>query len=223
MQHCRAIIFDFDGVILDSVDIKTRVFQTLFADWPEHLAAITDLHLRLGGISRFVKFDMIYRDILGLPLSPELQAELGDRFSRLVEAGILNCPMIAGAAEFLAAHAGSLPCFVASGTPQAELLAITKRRKLDAYFREIHGSPRDKLAIVRDLLARHSLAATDAVFVGDAMTDHEAAAVTGVRFIGIAADRSAFPHGTEVIPNLRGLASALGLEAGRAIDMEMSL
>ena len=53
----KAIFFDFDGVILESVSIKGDVFQKLFADYPEHLAEILNYHLENGGVSRYDKFE----------------------------------------------------------------------------------------------------------------------------------------------------------------------
>ncbi len=60
----KAIIFDFDGVICESVEAKKIAFQKVFADYPEHLDAITEHHMANGGISRFVKFEYIYKNIL---------------------------------------------------------------------------------------------------------------------------------------------------------------
>jgi beta-phosphoglucomutase-like phosphatase (HAD superfamily) len=48
----RAIVFDFDGVILESADIKTNAFRALFASYPEHVDQIVDFHLRNAGVSR---------------------------------------------------------------------------------------------------------------------------------------------------------------------------
>ena len=41
----RAVVFDFDGVIIESGDIKTEAFLELFAAYPEHLPAIKRHHL----------------------------------------------------------------------------------------------------------------------------------------------------------------------------------
>ena len=41
------IIFDFDGVILESVHVKAHAFSRLFEHHPDHVEAIVELHLRL--------------------------------------------------------------------------------------------------------------------------------------------------------------------------------
>ena len=43
-RDLRAVIFDFDGVILESADIKTQAFIELFADNPDHREAILRQH-----------------------------------------------------------------------------------------------------------------------------------------------------------------------------------
>jgi len=40
----KAIIFDFDGVIIESMDVKTKAFTFLFKDYLEHLPEIINLH-----------------------------------------------------------------------------------------------------------------------------------------------------------------------------------
>ena len=57
----KAILFDFDGVIVDSVDIKTIAFKELFSAFPEHSREIERYHLDHLGVSRYQKFEWIYR------------------------------------------------------------------------------------------------------------------------------------------------------------------
>ena len=60
----KAIIFDFDGVIAESVDVKTEAFKELFKAYPDKVKAIADFHIDNGGMSRFDKFRHIYKNIL---------------------------------------------------------------------------------------------------------------------------------------------------------------
>ena len=57
----KAILFDFDGVLVESVDIKTKAFAKLFEnEGPEIVNKVVEYHLANGGVSRFKKFDYIY-------------------------------------------------------------------------------------------------------------------------------------------------------------------
>lgn len=88
----QGIIFDFDGVIVESVDIKTEAFRALFAHERAHVDSIVQFHETHGGLSRFDKFDVIYRDILRRPLGDEERVRLGTLFSELVVEAVVACP-----------------------------------------------------------------------------------------------------------------------------------
>lgn len=179
------VIFDFDGIVLESADIKTEAFPELFAEYPEHQAAIRAYHLAHQGISRFRKFEWIYAECLRQPLDAATSQALGERFSALVMDRILAAPFVPGARELLdLLQARAMPMAIVSGTPQDELDDITARLGLRHYFGTIVGSPTEKPAAVRALLERHGLQPQQAVFLGDGLSDHKAAVATGVHFVG---------------------------------------
>jgi HAD superfamily hydrolase (TIGR01549 family) len=211
MQDPALIFLDFDGVVLESVETKIEAFAELFSSEPDRLPEIMDLHVRLGGISRYVKFDMIYRDILKRPLPADERERLGRRFEAIALERVLSCPLVAGAREFLDANVGHRPMVVVSGTPEPELVMIAKRRELDRYFTEMHGSPKTKPATMADVMARYGVPPDRAVMVGDAITDYEAAAEVGVPFIGrqLQTLTHTFPAGTPTVANLHGLSMAI--------------
>jgi len=179
----KAIIFDFDGVIIESAEIKTDAFRTLFAGYPDKLPDIIDHHQKNSGISRYKKFRYIYEKILVQEVSAQKEAELGEEFSRIVLEKVLSAPFTPGAIEFLRRNKDCYYLFVASGTPQGELQDIIAHRRLSQYFREIHGVPKQKDEIIDDILNRYSFTKKEAVFVGDAESDRIAAEKAGVSFI----------------------------------------
>jgi phosphoglycolate phosphatase-like HAD superfamily hydrolase len=180
----RAVVFDFDGVVLESADVKTDAFVELFAPHGADVAAqVKAYHLANLGISRFKKFAWIHEHLLGRAITDDESRALGDRFTALALDKILAAPFVPGAAAALEALAATHPLFVASGTPDDELQSIVDRRGLRARFREVHGTPAEKPAILRDLMQRHALAPAELLFVGDGASDHKAAAATGVEFL----------------------------------------
>ena len=57
MKQYRAYIFDFDGVIKDSVRVKSDAFVLLYAsEGEEFQKRVEEYHLAHGGISRYEKF-----------------------------------------------------------------------------------------------------------------------------------------------------------------------
>lgn len=113
----RAIIFDFDGVIVESADIKTRAFAAVFRSYPEHVQAIVNFHLRYVGMTRYEKFRLIYRDILREPLTEGRMEALSRDFSVCVFDAIVQCELVAGAQEFLAEYGRQILLFVVSAKP----------------------------------------------------------------------------------------------------------
>lgn len=185
-MSCKAIIFDFDGVILDSANIKTEAFPEVFNDFPHLKKDIVRYHLANQGISRYKKFEWIYENLLNEKLLDEKSRLLGDKFSMLVFEKILKANFIAGAPkllEFLLER--KIPAFIASGTPEEELKKIVIQRQISAYFSEIHGSPHSKSDIIRSICTRHNYTPAELLFIGDATTDFYAAEETGTGFIAV--------------------------------------
>ena len=147
----RAIAFDFDGVLVESVEVKTRAFARLFnTEGPDAVRKILDYHLENGGVSRFEKFKTIYRSILKRPLSEEQFRSLCERFSELVVDEVVAASWVDGAEEWLIRHQGRYPLFVISGTPQEELQEIITRRGMAKFFTSVLGAPRTKGLLLRD-------------------------------------------------------------------------
>lgn len=201
----QAIFFDFDGVLVESVDIKTEAFQTLYRDQDAvTIQSIVEHHLAHEGISRVEKIEYFHRHHLDVELTQQELAVLAAQYSELVKDDVIACESVPGSLEFLNSTSGKLPIFVVSGTPEPELKDIIERRAMDGYFTSVHGSPRHKAPIVRDLLNDHGLEAQNCLFVGDAMTDYNAAADTNLQFLGRVGEgeHNPFPEGTTIIRDL---------------------
>ncbi|MBB3331674.1 HAD superfamily hydrolase (TIGR01549 family) [Halomonas campaniensis] len=207
-----ALVFDFDGVVLDSATLKRQAFADLYRDEPEERRRSVVAYLsRRGGQPREVKFRHIEAHILGRKASEESIRELCERFKASVEKRLLEAPAIPGALEFLERWQGRLPLYLLSATPEHELRTIVERRDLTRYFLEVVGSPPDKVTGLRNLLARREHAAQDTVMIGDSYNDYRAARSNGTRFIGITADPAASPFPDDVVTavDLTGLELAL--------------
>ncbi|THB70553.1 MAG: HAD family hydrolase [Desulfobulbaceae bacterium] len=206
----RALFFDFDGVILDSVPTKTKAFQILFGDYPtEIIEKVLEHHRMHGGISRVEKIAHAHAHFIGTPLSEQELEKWATRFSALVIEEVIGSNWIEGAREYLEHIRNSeLKVFVISGTPQDELRYIIEKKGLKDIFHEQLGSPIKKPAHITTLLKRYQLRPADCVFIGDAFTDYDAAKDTGLHFIGIQGDVT-FPDDTIVLPNCCGLETAI--------------
>ena len=180
----QSVIFDFDGVLVESVSIKTEAFGELFESEGEDVSLwVMEYHLKNTGVSRFDKFRHIYRERLKREIEDKDFEVLCRRFSRLVVDKVVAAPYVEGAKEFLDTYAGGLSCYIASATPEEEMGEIVKRRGMTRYFQEVHGAPTSKTDIVRGIIEGGRLRPSDIVYVGDAMSDYEAAKKNRVKFI----------------------------------------
>jgi len=180
----KAIIFDFDGVICESVEVKTEAFRKLFQDYPKQLDQILRFHMDNGGMSRFEKFKIIYRDFLRQKLTEEHSKELGRKFTEYSYQAVIEAPFVKGAGEFLEKYYKAFLFFIVSGTPEGEMVSIVKEKGLEKYFKGVFGTPRLKGELLTMILKQNKLDKNEAIFVGDSRTDYEGAKEAGVKFIG---------------------------------------
>ncbi len=178
----KAIIFDFDGVLVESAHIKTNAFRQLFSSWDDKVEEIVSYHMENMGISRYVKFKHFYENILHEEYSEAVGQQLGAEFSNAVLDEIKKAPYVNGAEEFLHANHQKYLLFIASGTPQEELDEIISCRGMEKFFKEIHGTPRTKREIVEGILHKYNIKRDEAVFIGDAESDMIAAREAGIEF-----------------------------------------
>ena len=201
--------FDFDGVVVDSVGVKTEAFRILFEPYgSEILAQVLEHHRLNGGISRIDKIQYAHTHFVGSPLSEYELADWGRKYSELVVGRVIDAPWIRGAREFLIEMQGRCRIFLISGTPEDELKQVVEARGMTHYFDEILGSPIRKPAHIRALLADYQLQPDSCVFVGDALTDYHAARETGLHFLGIQGDVE-LPEDAPMLPDCTGLQRAV--------------
>ncbi|MGM3216167.1 HAD family hydrolase [Pseudomonas sp. PhalM4] len=177
------IVFDCDGVILDSNRVKTEAFRRAASPYGKEAAdALVNYHVANGGVSRYKKFDYFLeklapKDIQG----PDLQ-ELLDNYAQEVKAGLLSCK-IASALPELRALNPLARWVVASGGDQSELRRVFEERRLIDFFDGgIYGSPDDKIDIVAREIASGNIT-FPALLIGDSKYDHVVASENGLAFV----------------------------------------
>ncbi len=181
-----AVVFDCDGVLIESDAAKTRAFgETVIAEFGAQAAEQLMAHHRAnGGISRISKFRWFYSEIVKAPLTDEKLDSLCQRFTAICLDTVLTVPMVPGAQECLDFLFPSIPLFVASGTPQQELEHVLGYRSLSSYFTGICGTPPEKHELLKQILTANNLDPAQVLMVGDASTDLDAARYNNCLFYG---------------------------------------
>ena len=206
MKVYKCIIYDFDGVICDSVHLKTNAFMSMYESYgTDVVEKVRSYHLLHGGISRFEKFKYFNEVILKKNVSDEELVELGNCFSRIVLDKIVAAPLNQGVLEFLESKISCSLQFICSGTPNEEINYIIREKSLSRYFTDVFGSPDSKTLIINRILSKYDLKSSDVLFLGDAMTDYIAAKDTSIDFIGIDNLDTSFPKETKIIKSFNQL------------------
>jgi len=186
VKQWQAFVFDFDGVLADSVEVKTRAFAKLYEPYGLSIVdKVVEHHRANGGMNRYDKFRHYHGEFLGLPLSDTCLEQLARRFSSIVVDEVVASPEIPGANHFLEASSKVLPCFLNSATPEGELREIVNRRGIAPFVRDMLGAPSSKVNNLAILLDRYHLQPRRCLFFGDAISDYQAAMIHGVEFMGI--------------------------------------
>ena len=190
IESKATFVFDFDGVLADSVNIKTWAFGELYKQYGEKVVnQVVSHHIANGGMSRFEKFKYYHKEFLNLELSEKAMNTLCQSFSNLVMKAVINSPEISGADKFLKHYCiNNKLSFVNSATPQNEIQEIVNQRKMDHFFTSIYGSPNSKLDNLMSIFSRYNITPDQTVFFGDAIADFNAAKEVGCEFIGIGED-----------------------------------
>lgn len=179
------IVFDCDGVILESVEAKTKAFGQVVAHFgPEAVERLVAYHKAHGGVSRYKKFEWFYAEVLGKTITQDESQAMGRMFEYLSFANVMSSPMVPGTMEAIQAFHGKIPMYVASGAPHDELNLILKERGLSTYFEGIFGSPPGKTELLKHCIDLAGVPAAETLMVGDSSTDLKAAEANGTLFYG---------------------------------------
>lgn len=172
----KNIFFDFDGVILDSVDCKTKAFKSMYEKYGNKTAnEVEAYHIAHGGVSRFEKFRFWHKEYLGINISDKELSELSNEFSSRVVDKVVASREIEGAIDFIKQNSNRYKCWIITGTPTTEMKQISDKLNISKYFLGIYGSPEKKKHWVDYLLNKYQLIPNETLFLGDATTDYEAA------------------------------------------------
>jgi len=180
----KGIIFDFDGVISESVGIKSDAFASLYASYGEEIVfKVIEHHEKNGGMSRYKKIKFYHEFFLNKTITKKELTDLADQFSDLVVEKVIESPYVPGVLDYINKCIKHYKLFISTGTPTVEIIQILQRKKISKYFTDIFGSPNDKESHVEKIVSKYNFEPKELIFIGDSKTDLETALNTGIRFI----------------------------------------
>lgn len=195
LSKYKTIIFDCDGVILNSNKIKTNAFYLAALPYGEGAAKeLVEYHVLHGGVSRYKKLDHFLSVIVPRHCTEDqspsrhgfstVLEKLLDEYAGIVTKELLACEIAEGLVELREENLTS-KWLVASGGDQAELRTLFRARGIADYFDSgIFGSPDTKEEIIKRETRKGNID-YPAVFLGDSKYDYEAASSADMDFVYI--------------------------------------
>lgn len=217
------LVFDCDGVVLDSNKIKTEAFRrAALAYGTEAADALVAYHVSNGGISRYAKFQYFLDEIVPTgQVGPDLGALLAN-YAAVVRTGLLECAVADGLHKLRNAYPKQR-WLIVSGGDQAELREIFSARSIDGLFDGgIFGSPDTKdLILAREINLGNIV--TPALFLGDSAYDWRASQVAGLDFVFVSdwtelENRKGFVQGNG-LKDIRKVADLLGSSPTTLVEL----
>lgn len=180
--NANLIVWDFDGVIKDSVSVKGLAFVDALGITDSDLASkIIDHHTANAGMDRKTKIHR-YMELVDKPTD---EASVNDallKFAQITEEKVCNSKWVPGIQNYLKQHQQSQKHIIASATPKDEMKRITSRLELSCYFDQIYGSPISKFDAAVDAMKRLKISRRHTILIGDTALDLDTAHRLGIKF-----------------------------------------
>lgn len=182
----KAIFWDFDGVLMDSMPVRDRGFELVLASYPyQQVEQLLVYHRQNGGLSRYVKFRYFFEIIRNETITELEVLTLAEKFSMVMKQELLNRDLLINdSIAFVKENHQNHKMHVVSGSDQAELRYLCQELQLDQYFVSIHGSPTPKKQLVTHLLKEFEYRPETVAFIGDSINDWDAASFNMIDFFG---------------------------------------
>lgn len=182
------VVFDLDGVIVETHLVKYRAMLSLFGDQTDQQDAIARYILANGGVSRRIKLAYLLKNHVCTEPTEALLSDYLQRYAARLAHELATAPMVPGVEPFIARYPAAR--YVCSSAPEAEVHDQITRRSLARHFAAVYGSDTPKSTALRAIAATHP--GQPIVFFGDSVGDWEAARQAGVAFVGVTRERDNF-------------------------------
>lgn len=186
LDKYNTILWDFDGVILNSDKIRTDGFKHIFRSYGKKaVRTIVAYHKRNGGLSRYNKINYFFEEVLMKKVSKiEIQSfanKYSDYcFDRLCDSNLL----INDSLEFIKENERKFNFHIVSASDQKELIRICKNHQIETYFKSILGSPIRKSENIKCILNDYDYSIENCCLIGDSFNDRDAALENSIDFFG---------------------------------------
>jgi phosphoglycolate phosphatase-like HAD superfamily hydrolase len=184
----QALVFDFDGTLVDSDPIKRMAFYDVTVDILGASEVLETIFAMPNPGDRYDIFAM-----LAAQLKSDSADNWAEAYDKLCQSRILDLLAHSDVEQTLAKlKIDGYRLFIASATPQADLVSLVGKSSLAPYFEGVYGRPTAKNDILRKILSGNTWAPREIAMIGNAESDLQAAEAVGCHFVGMAGNGNDF-------------------------------
>jgi len=186
LEKYKTILWDFDGVIIDSNIIRTKGFIEIFKDFPNnYITQLVKYHEEMGGLSRYHKIEYFFNKIVKKKIKQDEIFFYAEKYKLFMLNNLVNKRFIINETfDYIKQNRDIFSMHIVSASDENELKQICKKLELDSFFCSINGSPTTKKENIMSLLKLNNLIKEEVVLIGDSINDYEAAVNNKIDFIG---------------------------------------
>ena len=182
-NRCECIFWDFDGVIKESLEVKSNAFFKLFEKFGHDIALkVRSHHEDNSGLSRYEKLP-VYLSWVGKEPTEKLISEYCIKLSKLVKQDVIESKWVPGVLDFIIENNNKSSFFLITATPQDEIEEIMIELNIMPYFVDVIGAPTKKIEAIQKILKQYSISPNNSIMIGDSDSDFYAANENCVPFI----------------------------------------
>ena len=184
----KAVVFDFDGTLIDSAEAKREAFFRLFPAEPPFRAIVTRILAtdpdgsRHAVIPRMI--EAMEKQKLSLPAGHNASDRIG-AYAQAVYAAQRTAAECPGAGDLLRKLKDRAAIYISFNTPEPDLGNLVAARGWSDLVDGLYGHPRNKRETLAMLVERHDGANDEVAVVGDGESDEHAARDVGCPFFRI--------------------------------------
>ena len=208
----KCIIFDFDGTLVDSNEIKREAFFTVTNHFSGSKDIMADILNTKNPGSRYDIFNSYSKRV-----NEETQflidgSALVEKYSAICEESVSLAESVLGFNSlFNYLKKTDIKIVISSATPTNTLVKIIINRKINHFFDDVYGSPETKVSHINKVIKDYNINANEILYVGDSEVDLQASLTSGAFFIGVGNDYCRFLSDQhQLVNNLDSIKNMLG-------------
>jgi len=191
-----AIVFDFDGTLVDTNAIKREGFFHIASGCAENSMSMKSVLASVSGDRRTI-LGAYAKQVMVQPGEPAQQIvdDLVAAYNTMVDAAVVSAPEMPGATGLLEAlRCRGRKLYLSSATPLENLQGIVAKRNWTDRFDGIFGGPTIKADVLRHVMSVTGLCSNAIAVIGDGEDDRFSAMSVGCTFFPVGEARGTQAH-----------------------------